>query len=67
MHRFERREQVRASEDVVEVLPTIGIKRLDSGVVIYDRDVVHARERREVFERFHPKLGVRLVDLRPDC
>lgn len=50
MHRFERRKQICASEDAVEKLPTIGIERRGPGVVVYNRDVVHARERREVFE-----------------
>ena len=46
--------------------PTIGIKSLNPGVVIYDGDIVHARKWREVFERFLPKPNVGLVGLRPD-
>jgi hypothetical protein len=54
MHRFERRKQILASEDVVEVLPTIGIKRSRPVVLTHDSDGVHRRERWEVFERFDP-------------
>ena len=66
MHRFKRRKQVCASESAIEVLPAKGIERPNPRVVIYDRDVVHAREQREVLERFHPKFHVRLVGLRAD-
>ena len=67
MQRLEYWKQIFASEDAIEVPPTICIERLRPGVVVYDSDVVHARERGEVFECFHPKFGVRLVDLRPNC
>lgn len=66
MDGFKCRKEISANEEAVEVLPTIGIERPKPGVVIYDRDAVHTRERREVFERFLPKLSVRLLDLWPD-
>ena len=67
MDRFECREQISAGEYAVEVLPTIGIELIGFGVMIYDGNVVHMCKRGKVFEGFHQKLGVRLVDFRPDC
>lgn len=67
VHRFECRKQVGSCEDAVEVFPTIGIERPSPGVVVYDRDVVHAREWRKVFKCFRPKFSVYLVNLRPKC
>lgn len=65
MDRFERRKQIFTSKGAVEVLPAISVERREPGIVIYDRDVVHTRERREIFERFRPKFNA-LVDLRPN-
>ena len=66
IHFFESRKWLSTGEQAVEVNPAIGIKRLNSGVVIYDGDIVHARKWREVFERCFPKPDVGLVGLRPD-
>jgi hypothetical protein len=66
INRFENRKQISAGKNAVEVLPTIGVERLRCRVVVYDGDVVHVWERREVFECFHPKDSICLTELRTD-
>jgi len=66
LHQPEGRKQIPTGEYVVKVLPTIGIERLECGVVIYDGDIVNVREWREAVKRFFPKPRVRLVELRAD-
>jgi len=63
---FESRKKISTGECPVEVRPKIGIKRLSPRVDINDGDIVHPRKRREVLERFFPKLNISLVGLRPD-
>ena len=63
---FESRKYISTGECPVEVLPKIGIKRLNPRVDINDADIVHAWKRREVLERFFPKPNISLVGLRPD-
>ena len=67
VHRLQSRKQVLAGKDAVHILPKIGIKVRRLRVVVCQGDVAHASERREVLERFHPKLRVCLVDLWSDC
>ena len=66
IHRFEGRKQIPTSEHAVKVLPAVGIKRPNCGVVAYDGDMVHTWKRREASERFFPKLSIGLVGLRPN-
>ena len=67
MHRFQSRKQVPTGECAVEVLPTIGVKRLSRGIVVYDGDILHAQKRGETSERFFPELGIGFVGLRSNC
>ena len=66
IHQFEDRKQISTGEQAVEILPTIGIKCLNRGVVIDDGDIIHTREAREAAERFFPKPSVGLAYLWPD-
>jgi len=64
--RSEGWKQTLVAEYAVEILPTIGIKCINRGVVVHDGDIAHARKWGEAVQRFFPKPSVRLVEMWPD-